>query len=83
MLSDLENLDIMLGGNHSEREGSEFSDSSRKPSSPRYNAPGNNEENCYPNPSGNRSSNSLATIQLAQTLVLSLKKYQVSSIPGS
>ena len=37
MLSDFENLDIMLGGNNPETEGSEFSISVRRPESPSYN----------------------------------------------
>ena len=37
-LSDIENLDVMLGGNHLEREKSEHSDSSRRPDSPSVNA---------------------------------------------
>ena len=49
MLSDIENLDIILGGNHLEREGSEFSDSIRKHDSPNFNAPENDEESIYPN----------------------------------
>ena len=36
MLSDIENLDIMLGGNHLEREESENSNSGRRPESPSY-----------------------------------------------
>ena len=38
MLSDIENLDIMLGSNHLEREGSEISNSVRRPESPSYTA---------------------------------------------
>ena len=34
MLSDIENLDIMLGSNHQEREESELSNSVRRPESP-------------------------------------------------
>ena len=37
MLSDIENLDIMLGGNNLEREESESSNFGRKPESPSYN----------------------------------------------
>ena len=48
----------MLGVNHSEREESVYSDSSRRPGSPSYNAPENNEENCYPNSRETRSSKS-------------------------
>ena len=54
MLSDIENLDIMLGGNHLEREGSEFGDSIRRPGSPNINAPETNEEDSYPNSRENR-----------------------------
>ena len=58
MLSDIENLDIMLGGNHIEREGSESRNSLRRPDSPNYNAPENSGENSYSNSRENRSSNS-------------------------
>ena len=34
MLSDIENMDIMPGSNHFEREESEFSNSVRRPGSP-------------------------------------------------
>ena len=47
MLSDIEIPDIMLEGNHSEREEGENSNSIRRPDSPNYNAPENNEEYCY------------------------------------
>ena len=59
MLYDIENRDIMLGSNHLDREGSKFSDSIRRPDSPNFNAPENNEENSYPNSRENRSSNSI------------------------
>ena len=49
MLSDIENLDIMLGGNHLEREESEHGGSSRRSNSPNFNVHENNEENHYPN----------------------------------
>ena len=39
MLSDIENLDMMLGGNHLEKEGSELNDSIRRPCSPNFEAP--------------------------------------------
>ena len=52
MLSDLENLDIMLGGNHLEEEESEYSNSIRRPENPSYTASENN------NASENISSNS-------------------------
>ena len=39
MLSDIANLDFIVGGNHLEREGSEFSDSIRRPDSPNYDRP--------------------------------------------
>ena len=38
MLSDIENLDIMLGSNHLEREKNELSNSVLRPESPSYNA---------------------------------------------
>ena len=36
MLSDLENMDILLGSNLFEREDSEFGNSARRPESPSY-----------------------------------------------
>ena len=36
MLSDIENLDIMLGGNNLEREESESSNLGKRPENPRY-----------------------------------------------
>ena len=36
MLSDIENLDVMLGGNHLKRDESEISNHGRRPESPRY-----------------------------------------------
>ena len=48
----------MLGGNHLEREESESGNSIRRPKSPSYNIPENNEENRYPSSRENRSSNS-------------------------
>ena len=82
MLSDIENLDIMLGGNHLEREGIEYRDSNRKPGCHSYNTQkttgkivtlilGKMDEVTVP---------VKATTQLAQTLVLSLIDYQASSI---
>ena len=58
MLSDIENLDIMLGCNHIERGESEFSDSIKSPDSPNCNAPEDNEEDNYLNSRENTSSNS-------------------------
>ena len=58
MLSDIENIDIMLRGNHLERERSEFSDPIRGPDSSNYNAPENNGEDSYPNSRENISSDS-------------------------
>ena len=47
MLSDIENLDIMLGERHSEREESVDSNSARRPESANSNAFENNGENLY------------------------------------
>ena len=58
MLSDINNLDSMLGGNHLERKEGEFSDSIRRRGSPNFNAAENNEEYSYPNSRENRSYNS-------------------------
>ena len=49
MLSDIENLDIMLGERHSEREESVNSKSARRPESAISNMYENNEENLYLN----------------------------------
>ena len=57
MLSDIENLDIMLGGNHLERVRSEFNPI-RGHDSLGYNAPENDEGNSYTNSRENRSTNS-------------------------
>ena len=82
MLSDIENLDIMLRGNHLEREGSEFSGSIRRPDSPNFNAPENIEEDMYPNCREKRSKKVriMAIFQLVQTLVLSLADFEASSV---
>ena len=48
----------MLGGNHLEKEESEYGGSSRRSNSPNFNVHENNEENPYPNSRANRSSNS-------------------------
>ena len=58
MVSDIENLDIMLGGNHLEREESKYDNSSRRSKSPNFNTHENNGENQYHNSRENRSSNS-------------------------
>ena len=58
MLSDIENLDVMLGGNHLEREESEYDNLSSRSNSPNLNTHENNEEIHYPNSRANRSSNS-------------------------
>ena len=49
MPSDIENLDIMLGERHSEREESVNSNSARRPESANSNMFENNEENLYLN----------------------------------
>ena len=48
-LSDIENLDIMLGSNHLETEESELSNSVRRPESPSYNALVNHDVNSHSN----------------------------------
>ena len=58
MLSDIESIDVMLGGNHLEREESEYDNSSRRSNSPNLNTHENDEENHYPNSRENRSNNS-------------------------
>ena len=47
MFSDMENLDIILGGRHSEREESVNSNHARRPESVNSNLFENNEENLY------------------------------------
>ena len=49
ILSDIENLDIMLGERHSEREESVNSNWVRRPESANSNTFGNNDENIYLN----------------------------------
>ena len=49
LLSDIENLDTMLGTNNFQREESELSNSVRRPESPRYNAWVNNDTNSHYN----------------------------------
>ena len=49
MLSDIENLDIMLGGIDPEREESEFSNFVRRPESSSYNKLVNQEANYHSN----------------------------------
>ena len=49
MLSEIRNLDIMLGGIRLEREESEFSNSVRRPESPSYNALANHDVNSHTN----------------------------------
>ena len=58
MLFCIANLDIMLRGNHLEREECEHGGSSRKSNNPNFNVHENKEENHYPNSWENRSSNS-------------------------
>ena len=79
MLSDIKNLDIMLGGNHLEKEESEYCCSSRRSNNPNFNVHENNEENHYPNPReiDQVTVPNMGTIVLAPTLVLSLIDYQV------
>ena len=49
LLSDIEKMDIMLGSNHLEREGSELSKSVCRPESPSYNALVNHDVNSHSN----------------------------------
>ena len=61
MLSDIENLDIMLSGNHLEREESENTNFGRRPESPRYDT--------LMNQNGNSHRNSLIPMKLKQGLI--------------
>ena len=49
MLSNIENMDIMLGSNHFEKEESELSNSVRRPERPCYNALSNHDLNSQSN----------------------------------
>ena len=49
MLSDIENLDVMLGGNHSGRDESEISNHGRRPESPSFDTLLNQNSNSHPN----------------------------------
>ena len=49
VLSDIENLDIMFGSNHLEREESNFSNSVHRPECPRYNALVNHDVSSHSN----------------------------------
>ena len=49
MLSDIENFDIMLGGDNLEREQSEINNSVRRPESPRHNTLVNHDVNSHSN----------------------------------
>ena len=58
MLSDIENLDTMLGGSHFDREESEESTLARRPRSDNGDISENNEENLHSNTRESRSGNS-------------------------
>ena len=49
MLSDIENLDVILGGNHLERDESEISNYGRRPESRSYDTLLNRNSNSHPN----------------------------------
>ena len=49
MLSDIENLDVMLSGNYLERDESEISNYGRRPESPSYVSSLNQDSNFHPN----------------------------------
>ena len=67
MLSDIENLDIMLGERRSEREKSVNSDLARRPESTNCNLFENNEEISYLNPREIGSSNNVGLGQSANS----------------
>ena len=84
MLSDIENVEIMLAGNPFEREESEDSSLARRSESFSCNASENNDENLYSNPRENRSSNSSAAkIPRVLPLVLNSINSQVNITGGS
>ena len=80
MLSDIENLDIMLGGNHFDSEESEYSILANRPESVNCNACENDEENFHLNAkeTGLVIAPILAKILPVQVLVLSSISYQVN-----
>ena len=80
MLSDIENLDKMLGGSHFDREESEDSILARRSESVSCNAPENNEENLHLNTRENTSVivPIFVKILLVQVLMLSSIDYQVN-----
>ena len=53
MISDFENLDVMIGSSHYEREDSEFGNSVRTPESLSYDALVNHNSNTHSNSSEN------------------------------
>ena len=65
MLSDIENLDIMLGERRSEREESVSRNLARRPESTNSNLFKNNEENLYLNPRKIGSSNNAGLGQIS------------------
>ena len=82
MMSDIQNLDVMLGGNHFDREESEDNILARRPESTNCNA-SDNEESLHLNTREDKSSNSTVRIPLVKVLALSLINYQVNLIRGS
>ena len=80
MLSDVENLDIMLGGNHFDSEESEDSILARRPESVNCNASEKDEENLHLNAkeTGLVKAPILVKILPVQVLVLSSISYQVN-----
>ena len=55
MLSDIDNMDVMLRSNHFEQEESELSNSVRSPERPSYNAISNHDLNSHSNSRENAS----------------------------
>ena len=80
MLTDIENLDIMLGGSHFEIEESEDSIHAWRPESISCNASENNEEDPHFNTRENRSSNNA---DHGQNSISSAELNRLSSEPKS
>ena len=79
-LSDIENLHIMLGGRHSEREGSVNINHARRPESMNNNLFGNNdEENLYLNPRETESGDNAGLRQNSTSANSSAKINRLSS----
>ena len=78
-ISDMENLDIMLGERHSEVEESVNSNSARRPESTANDMFGNNEENLYLNHAEMRPGNSADPGQISTSANSNVEINRLSS----